>query len=145
VDLRHLITCDYQEAVSLLPGVPTELRKALKTHQRVPVFIDNLTKQIAALPKHLRPDRLKLKRVVYDMTNLFVMNVKRQAEERHMSDLAKKVALDAAQRAADLAEASKGNFQGHYGELSEGLDTEAGVKNGSEDKLASPAESTGQT
>ncbi len=137
MDLKHLITSDYQEAVSLLPGIPGELRKALKSHQRVPVFIDNLVKEVSTLPKHLRPDRLKLKRIVYDLTNVFVMNVKRQAEERHMSELAKQAVKNEADKALDLQHAAQGNFQGHYGELTEGLDKKAGANNG-EDKTASP-------
>ncbi len=142
MDLRHLITSDYQEAINLLPGVPSELRKALKTHQRVPIFVDNLFKQISRLPPHLKPTRLRIKQIVYDMTNVFVTNVKRQVDEKHLSDLAKAAEKKKAQDIKDLASTVDGNPQGDYQELSEERVIQLRERDG-EDKTA--GEETGSS
>ncbi len=137
MDLRHIIINDYQEAISLLPGIPTELRKGLRTHERVPKFIDNLVREISTLPPQLKPDRLKIKRIVYDITNMFVVNARRHVEEQQMSELAKLAEKKKAQDAQDLAATAEGKPQGEYEELAQenvisGEDKDASLKIGTE-------------
>lgn len=117
MDLKTIVRQDYQEAVRLLPGIPDELRKGLKTNERVPLFIDNLTKEIASLPAHIRPQRLKIKQIVYDLTNTFILNVKRQADEKHLSDIAKTAILEKEQARLDLEATVAGKSQGEWEEM----------------------------
>lgn len=119
MDLRHIIIQDYQEAIRLLPGIPQELRKSLKAHERVPTFVDNLVSQISRIPPRLKPTRIKIKQIVYDMTNVFVMNVKRKVEERQLSDAARTAIQANAQKVKDLQATAEGNAQGEYEELSQ--------------------------
>lgn len=99
--LRDQIISDYQERVALKGDIPSELKRALKTHERVPLFIDNLVAQINRFPKNrvrggkLVPyqlDRNKLKMLVYSMTDIFIQGVQNTAESRYRSDLAKEAA-----------------------------------------------------
>lgn len=92
--VREMVLSDYRERVSLNPNIPGELRSALKTHERVPVFVDNLCKEIAKfdrLPKKIKIDRMKLKKLVYDMTDMFCLAVKSEADNRYKSDIEKAI------------------------------------------------------
>lgn len=112
-----MIRQDYQEAVRLLPGIPEELRASLKTNERVPIFLDNLTNEISKLPAHIRPQRLKIKQIVYEITNTFVLNVKRAADEKHLSDIAKNAKIAENQARLDLEATASGHSQGEYEDL----------------------------
>jgi hypothetical protein len=87
MDVRKLCIADYQEYIKLA-DLPTELKRALKTEERVPVFIDNLARQIHQLPVHV--SRTRIKECVYDMTKIFISCVQKRAEFRTMSDLEKR-------------------------------------------------------
>jgi len=89
MSLRAKIVQDYQEYVNdPLNNIPTELRRALKSHERVPVFIDELNKQLMQVKLKSFDDRVKLKRVVHEFTAFFIQNLKRFVDEKHQSDLA---------------------------------------------------------
>jgi hypothetical protein len=117
MDIAHLVKTDYQEAVRMLPSVDAELKRSLKSHERVPKFLENLSREISRLPNHLRPDRARIKKIVYDMTELFVHNVKRQADEMAMSDARKQAEIAAAQAKKDLDMTANGTPVGDYAEV----------------------------
>lgn len=89
--LRNQIIADYQERVAFDMSIPSELKVSLKSHERVPMFVDNLVKQINLFPKNHKMDRVKLKQLVYAMTDVFVLAVKRTAEDRYRSDMDKMI------------------------------------------------------
>ena len=71
---------------------PNELIRSLKHHERVPVFVDNLSKQLQMIErrKKISLDRIKVKDIVYDMTKNFLTLLNRRADEMAMSDLEKR-------------------------------------------------------
>jgi hypothetical protein len=89
--LRDQIISDYRERVALNPDIPSELRRSLNTHERVPVFVDNLLNEIRKFPKNIKLDRMKLKSLVYSMTDVFILAVKTVAENRYKTDIEKEM------------------------------------------------------
>lgn len=100
--LRQMIISDYQERVMTNPSIPSELKVSLKSHERVPVFVDNLVGEINRFPSKIKIDRVKLKSLVYDMTDVFVLGVKATAEDRYKSDLDKMIAKEKAKEQFEL-------------------------------------------
>lgn len=80
----------YHEAVRLADA-PSDLKDALKSHERVPVFVDNLADQFRQIQeKRLKPIEEKhIREIVYEMTDLFIASVKAQAEERYQTQAQK--------------------------------------------------------
>lgn len=95
MDVRQMVITDYQERVAMRDDIPSELKRALKSHERVPLFVDNLTREINKIPearakakirRAFKMDRMKLKNIVYDLTDIFINNVKAMAEQKAMSE-----------------------------------------------------------
>lgn len=82
---------DYKEYLELHKAdLPDGLLSALKTHERVPLFIDNLAKELQEVQaRGLSVDRVTIKNAVYDLTATFIETVKAQAETRQLSELEK--------------------------------------------------------
>lgn len=92
MNYREMIVSDFRERVFLNSEIPSELKSALKYNERVPLFIDNLNAEINKIVnsrKTFKLDRYKLKMIVYDLTDMFCMAVKSEAENRYKSDLEK--------------------------------------------------------
>ena len=83
--LREFCVKEYQMFI-LEAAMPEELRRALRTHERVPVMIDKLVHEFRAVPNAKR-ETIAL--AVRDVSRWFVNAVKLKAEQRRMSDLAK--------------------------------------------------------
>lgn len=107
MDIKQMIRADYQERVALRQDIPSEFKKSLKTHERIPVFVDNLAKEIGKIPdarrKNGQPlrwklDRRKLKDLVYSMTDLFISSALKHCEDRHKSDLQKALEKEQAEK-----------------------------------------------
>lgn len=81
-DLGRLIDSDYREYVQITP-MNSDLKEALLRQERVPSFLNNLIKELSRVKKLTR-EQIKL--VTYDMTQLFISQVTRMANEKHMSD-----------------------------------------------------------
>src|SRR3990172_5198299 len=109
-DLRRLIQQDYREAVAFTK-MPDDLRRALKTHERIPAFLTNLERELSSHKVTKFLSRTKIKRIVYDLTAMFIKNAERVVNERMMSDAARwAIEKKASERkeletAVDLAEA----------------------------------------
>ena len=87
-----MVLADYAEFIRMDPSVPNELRDSLRVHERTPIFIERIVgqiKEIERLKPHIKLDRMKIKKLVYDMTQLYIALVKKQVDEMRMSDLAK--------------------------------------------------------
>lgn len=76
----------YQEFVRTYP-CSDEFKKFLKTHERVPTFIDNLTREFHSV--HKRVKRESIEKAIHDMTRLFIRGALKLAEERSMSEIRK--------------------------------------------------------
>lgn len=88
--LREAVIADFREFIRISPKVPDGLRGSLRMNERIPKFLDNLVGEISNVEqKGIILDRTKIKEIVYNMTELFVLLMKKKAEEMHMSDLAK--------------------------------------------------------
>ena len=84
----------YQEAVALSKYATPELKHALKTSDRVPVFIDNLYGELFKTADYLHTkgmtlDEHKLKLLVYDMVDVFLTQFEANARKRYESDMAR--------------------------------------------------------
>lgn len=117
MDLLAIVRSDYQEAIALTEMDP-ELRRALKAHERVPRFIDNLAGQFFAAEKTIGAiDRETIKLAVYDLTKLFITAVEQQAKERRASDLDKLAAKEQREREARLLELANAIADGGTNEI----------------------------
>lgn len=76
----------------------TELKRSLRHHERVPVFIDNLARQFRGCKFPITKDMMV--RATEDLTLWFIRAVEQQAQERIMSDM-EKLTLKAAEAAKD--------------------------------------------
>lgn len=93
--IKEMVLEDFREAVRLAK-CSEELKRSMKTQERVPLFINNLTAQIKHAERVLfrrgkRLDRLKIKMLVQSMTSIFLNNIECKAHEMQMSDAAKTV------------------------------------------------------
>lgn len=119
----------YQQAVALHPTAHSDLKKALKTHERVPKFIDNLFFEIMKVQdqrvisgKKQYADK-HIQDLVYDMTNLFITGLEHQYKEREKSELAKTAEKAKQDYQSDLDKSASGKMHGEFEELTK----EAGV------------------
>lgn len=81
--------------------MPTELRRSLRAHERVPMFIDNLAKELRKMPMTLK--RETIHDAVRDLTLLFI-NTAQTARDQKMLSVMSKLSLEAQiQKRKDLA------------------------------------------
>lgn len=81
--MKKFIYDSYCEAVALSTA-PDELKRALKTHERTPTFLANIEREFGKMNRKLLTP-ITMKNVVYDLTNLYIRNVMRMANEKAMS------------------------------------------------------------
>lgn len=85
-DLRDLCRKTYQEWVTAAP-LPTEFKRALMIHERVPRFVDLLATELKmASPNIKRETVIKL---IHSMCEYFVLAVDTAAQNRTMSSIQK--------------------------------------------------------
>lgn len=95
MSIRKLIEEDYRECVALMTNLPSEFKRALKTHERMPALFKKLESELVNVEKRLGViDRATIKMCVYDITNMFIRMAKAQVD-RKIQTKAKDVALDA--------------------------------------------------
>jgi len=85
MDLMNCIRIDYQEKVAMM-NVDSELKRALRTHERIPVLFTNLARELHKIQGLTRE---QIKMIVYDYTEIYMRNVERMANERVMSEVKK--------------------------------------------------------
>lgn len=83
---------------------PTEFKRALKIHERIPAFFGNLVREFSK--PGLNPSRETIENATRDMTKLFVQLVHQQAEERIMSPLKQALLKDKVARLAEMRKLS---------------------------------------
>ena len=85
-DIRELCRKIYRETVEAA-DINTELKRSLRTHERVPVFIDNLAAQFKGLRFTVKRDSIE--KAVRDLTWWVIKAAERKAHENLMSDMEK--------------------------------------------------------
>jgi hypothetical protein len=114
-DLREFVRKIYQNFVETDESVPSELRRALRAHERVPAFIDKMSAELNLVGDHVKKENVE--QAVRDMCRFFISNVKRAAEEKATSPLEKARLIsiqDEANRirqAADKVEQKEGDSE----------------------------------
>lgn len=117
-----LVKKTYQEAIAL-KQIPSDLRIALKFHERMPLMFKNLALELDKLQtgrilKKKKPFTEKIiKDVIYDMVDIFISGVELEAKSRYESDLAKAAAAAEAQKAKDIDATASGTVSGEYQEI----------------------------
>ncbi len=103
MNLRALVYQSYQTTVALAQ-IPDELKRALKTHERVPRFVNNLVKELEAVPDLKKTTIID---TVTSLTNVFLSNIQRKAEVDQMSALKKLELQKQAERAEEFKKAAE--------------------------------------
>lgn len=96
--MRSILISEYQATVAMA-DIPTELKHALKTNERVPAFINNLERELIAVPHKFRTE-LTIRNTVHDLTNVFLNSIQRKANEDALTTAAKQALKDKASKAA---------------------------------------------
>jgi hypothetical protein len=119
----ELIKKTYQEAVALNTKIPLDLRTALKSHEKIPLFFKNIAEQLERaqsdrLAKGKKPFREDtIKSFVYDVTEIFVSGVKAEADARAQSEIERLATKAEADRKKDLEATVAGKAQGDYADV----------------------------
>lgn len=108
--IKEDVKNDFQEYIALNGHKwPAELIRSLKHNERMPLFLNNLTRECKALDNETvvaKRQRLftrkNIKLMVYSLTELFLTNVMRVANEQHKSDLEKSRIIAEQQAVLDI-------------------------------------------
>lgn len=88
MNLRELVIDEYQRTVRNHPTIPKELKKALKVNERVPAFLDNITRELS-VPAFKNHSNNQLRKIIEDATCFFLSLTQRRAEEKLFSEAEK--------------------------------------------------------
>ena len=119
----ELIKKTYQEAIALNTKIPLDLRTALKSHEKIPLFFKNIAEQLEKaqadrLAKGHKPFREDtIRSFVYDVTDIFVAGVKAEADARAQSEIERLAAKAEADKKADLESTIAGKAKGDYADV----------------------------
>lgn len=97
-DVRALCRRIYRETIEKQEN--TELKRALRTHERVPAFIDNLAREVSRLKFSVKKESIEA--MVRDMTAWFIKCVDLQAVARVESKMAQIMREKRAQEAEEF-------------------------------------------
>lgn len=118
-----LVRETYKEAIALNPRINSDLRAALRAHERMPLFLQNLAKELEIVQadrvnKWKKPYTEKnIKDLIYDMVEVFISGVELEANARRESDIKKKMAEYKAQQQKDLDATAAGDISGDYQDI----------------------------
>lgn len=113
----------YQEALALNKNVNSDLKRALKAHERVPNFIDNLSiefskVQVQRAREHKSPLSEKtLQQSTYDMVDVFITGLKNKYDIAAESEAKKMAREREIQYQKDLEATASGTPSGEFQEL----------------------------
>ncbi len=85
-EIRTICRRTYQKTIADDITIPSELRRALRTHERVPRFIDNLAQELSRVPKITKEE---IEVAARDMTGFFLVSFVVSAEQRVLSPIEK--------------------------------------------------------
>ena len=116
LNLKTLIQTEYRLAVAQA-AVPEELKRSLKTNERVPSFIANLEAEFKKLPPQILSNQRKLQDTVRSLTNLFLHLVEKKATQNIQSDLETARIKAEQQYLKEIDETSEGRPTGEFIEI----------------------------
>lgn len=120
---RKLVEDTYFECIALDPNLPLDLRTALKSHARIPLFLSNLAQELdkaqaARVGRGKSPIALNvIKSLVYEYTQMFIKGIQMQAEANYQSEVQKKLLEAQAQAQKDLEQTALGKPSGEFEEI----------------------------
>ena len=119
----NLVKKTYQEAIALNPKINSDLRAALKSHERMPLLFKNLAIELEKVQadrvnKWKKPFPEKtLKALIYDMVDVFIMGVEMEVKKRYQSDM-ERIEEEAKIKAQkDLEATASGVISGDFEEI----------------------------
>lgn len=118
-----LVEDSYKEAIALMPDIPLDLRTALKSHNKIPLFLHNLAKQLdQTQATRINKSKAKLadqqiKEIVYDYAKIFIQGVVAEANARQQSDVQKHLLAAQEQAKKDLDLTASGKVSGEYEDI----------------------------
>ena len=100
----------------------SELQHALKSHERIPAYMNNITNEIKKTQDILnrrgkKLDDLKLKQMVYMFTDFFIAGIEQIAKERYESELQRIVRQQDIAYKDALNKSASGNLTGDFKEM----------------------------
>ncbi len=119
---RGLVSRAYQHAIDSI-DMDSGLRRALKSHERVPRFIDNLSDEFTKLASHRLkvgkplPADKHLESLVKDFTLVFIKGIQNKAEQSYESEIKRAMRKQAQDSMADLENTIAGNASGDYADV----------------------------
>lgn len=119
----ELVKKTYQEAIALNPNINSGLKTALKSQERMPLFLKNLAIELEKVQENrnrkgkLHYSEKAIKDTIYDMVDVFIMGVEMENKARMESQLQKRLAEQEAQKKKDLEDTASGKVSGEYEEL----------------------------
>ena len=126
---RGLVTRAYARAIESI-DMDAGLRKSLKSNERVPQFIDNLSGEFTKLAAHrlkvgkALPADKHLESLVRDFTEVFVKGIQNKAEQTYESEIRSMMRKQAEDSRNDLENTVAGKASGDYADVLK----EGGVK-----------------
>lgn len=120
---REQVRKSYNEAVSLHPTADADLKQALRSNERVPRFIDNLSLELGKLAeirakRNKQPiDEVHIKEIVYEMTDTFIKGLIGNATRLRESDLARIAREDQEAKQREIELASQGQMTGDFKDM----------------------------
>lgn len=119
----ELVKKTYQEAIALNPNINSGLKTALKSQERMPLFLKNLAIELEKVQENrnrkgkVHYSEKAIKDAIYDMVDVFIMGVEMENKARMESQLQKRLAEQEAQKKKDLEDTASGKVSGEYEEL----------------------------
>ena len=119
---RGLVSRAYEQAIEFI-DMDAGLRRSLKSHERVPRFIDNLSDEFTKLAAHrlkagkALPADKHLKSIVKDFTEIFVKGIQNKAEQSYESELRAAMRKQKQDAENDLEKTIAGNASGDYADV----------------------------
>lgn len=118
-----LVRKTYQEAIALKTDIPSDLRTALRAHERMPLLFQNLALEIERA-QDLQNRKGKahysdktIKGLIYDVIDIFIAGVVSEATRRYETDAEKYLRFKEEKEAQDLKDTAAGNPTGDYKDI----------------------------
>lgn len=116
---KSIIQKHYNEAVRLNFKASADLKEALRSSERIPTFISNLSDEFTKIERQRnKPISEKhIQEIVYMMTDMFIAGLENTARERYESDVQKNLRQEQASRRKEIENAANGNLSEEFQEM----------------------------
>jgi hypothetical protein len=121
-DYRPLVQRTYASKIASMLEIPSELRRALKAHERLPTFMERVALELAQV-QDLRVTKGKapvseatIVATICDMTEVFISSVLMEANRKRETDLARVAREAELQYQRELEQTASGTPTGEFAE-----------------------------